>query len=379
MACPTITRARLDYALDDIDVVQIGLLGSWRKCPSWISTALLRTIRTGRVEELAIDCFRTQQLGLLHKTLCELELLKKIPQTLRDRIDGSCKITDCVNKTLILYACDIHFLCEQLKIPHAFLKGMSSLGKLYSAIYLRQLKDIDILVTRDNAMLLFDALRMLGFSTVNKENTNLYDSLSQREDDIDNGYELPSLNKVAKVEIDFDPSINLADKPSRRFHVKGGQPFVRIQVEIHFSLSESLSIPWVPYSINHPLLGSTSTLTPTLELFFSVFKGYLDLAVLGKRHSVKLISDALRQSKIEAGQISWAELEVLVKTHKIFAPFRYFAHHATDTYGLTLPTRLDFRNKHDSADFGDFLPFVLRRRPSTVLRLHRQSGTLSHP
>lgn len=359
----------LSCELDDIDLVQYGLMLPPPQ-PIWSAQALQRIVASERVPELLANCNATHQVGLLEAALRRCGLWSNVAQALRAEMEDENHLVDTVRIVLFTYAQYIHTICTELGLRYSFLKGLTTSHLLYSTGIERPFKDIDIILSRSDGNALRGALTALGFFTAEFHGNELKrvetgTTLSR------NGYELPPLWMEVPVETDWDFKSYFRRRSSTRAFVAGDTLYVRVPVEIHYALSEQLTIDWRPQAIPDLADGSFNALGKTEQLLYHIFKGYIDVTVWRRRFGIKLISDAMRQMTIADSAVDLEYLLELAKSNRVLSMLWYVASRIADKNNeQTLAARINSMaaaKNREPLDFGDFIIPSLRSMRLMVL------------
>lgn len=364
-----------NYPLDDIDQVQIALLGGSPRQISLGIESILRIAKKGIFPELIEELEYTHQTGLLHSLINEYKLQDFIPSESIIDLHFRAAIHENISEILLQYACTISKLFENAGINHAFLKGAVSSPLLYKQRQERQFKDLDVLVSSENAIFAFALLMKLGFipGVLNLEK-NTIDIIHVDINDIRlDGYELPTLwlevPIIENTEIDQSILLNkILQTKSKGFSHLGNETYIRIPVEIHFDLIEGKHVEWkstvYPLDTNNLIYG----LDIDLHFVHSLYKGYLDVRIFGKRHGAKLFSDCWRLIHSHPN-FNLKNAIDLTTNLDLSPPLIYLLHHGHSTFDIELePSFLEQLTKQDkywaksAFELGDFMPSIFRNR-----------------
>lgn len=363
--------------LDDLDLIQVGLLGDWDVYPEWFIGALTRACDRETIDTLVVRSALFQQTGLLETALRNIGCWARLPSEYREVINARNALSEMATTILWQYGRSIHDVCTGAGIEYAFLKGFAASAIYYDAPWERPFRDIDVIVPRNRATELWRRLTCLGFHAGRldrRRKTIEPASTSEFMPDTKEGYELPPLWQLIPVQCDPETVHLLSKVQTSRLFFKPDGVWFPLSVEIHFALTAELNWRWDSGPIGAGAVAECYTLDLTSRLLFSIYKSYVDVVIFGKRSAGKLFGDAIRCARREAGRLDWQGLAARAAAYGLSAQFGYFLHHARQTYGLAVEAGQTTDPKDDFGqepiDFGDFLPQILvpRRRFDFILR-----------
>ena len=365
--------------ISDVDLVGVGLAGSWAKIPQWLVDALERAMRASP-DKLVNRAAKQNQLGLLSQALHNSGLEDLLTEGLFDKISNELNGIQFVQDVIVGEMAQVDRLMSHLDISPVYLKGIVS-RQFYDVSYHRPFNDIDLLVDKDSALMSQAALKELGFrqGRFNKATAQFVPSFEAEDMAESAAYELPKMTKM--VQVDFlDPA--LAGKlQSNRLVIENGHALVPVPIEVHYALEADRRFPLDSRPANIDAVPNGRELLPEIQLAYLAYKLYTDIILLRARAGIKLLSDAIRLLKRHGDEIEWNGLIGRWHDRGICAPLRYLLEHAVDVFECELPgleTRAcpcsDFSDEIGDVtygspfDLGDFLPFLSLSPPRFRLR-----------
>ncbi|MGQ9366546.1 nucleotidyltransferase family protein [Azospirillum sp. ST 5-10] len=371
--------AELFLPMDDLDVVGIGLAGSWSEPPRWLADALARAVAAQPGELLALSHQRNQ-IGLLESALRRLDLLEALPPAERARLDGELLAIGLVQDVLLGQLVKLDALFGMLGIRPTYLKGFAC-ARYYERRCDRPFNDVDVLVPRADALTVYTALLELGFAQgrFNKR-TGRFEPGDERPGlDDPAAYELPKLTRMLAVEL-VEPSLRRR-LSSNRVARSGDSVLVPMPVEVHYALEADGRFPLETRDLGVADLPNGRDLVPEVQLAYLSYKAYTDIVLLGARAGLKIVADVVRFLALHAPSIAWSGLLERWHQRGLCAPLRYVLGAAADIYGCAVPMarlggcacdrtadELGDVTAGSPLDVGDFLPFLARRRARFAFR-----------
>lgn len=358
--------------IDDLDIVQLGLLSPTSEFPPWARGSLKKCAEQAP-QDLTRTCYEAHQLGLLESALKETGFWKSLSRTHQSSIENLNNVAEITGFALLEYASRISAFLSEANIRHAFLKGLITAPLYYQSLCQRPFKDIDLITDRKDAVRTFTLLTKLGFSYGHyDERLGILQYSETAVPEITGGYELPTLWIEVPIEADQTIYKFVRRRLSRRLFTRGKQLFARIPIEIHFRLSDVFDLTWETCCYSITKHTSLIGLEKTVGLFYHLYKGYTDLFVFKKRYGIKLIADGYRQLHSDFSAIDWPHLFRLSRNCKLIKVLQYFLWHAHTTFHIeeARPSYLQLAtpDEVESLDFGDFLPMFLRQPKSFALQ-----------
>lgn len=367
---------QLALPLSRLDLVRIGLAGTWETGPFWLDEAVIECVSVAPLDLLkAVQ--KASQYGLLEAKLINIGFY---PSTKQMEFWLTLRTLNAVTRTCQLaFRCvidDIQVLAKTLGIPATLLKGSYTSYCLYQKSWMRASRDIDILVpSREDAILLYYCIEKIGFlqGYYTPNERKIVNTFITLESDSSNEYELPRLSKIFKFQcLDNDELLLLKSYQGSKIFIIDDFVYIPVSIEIHYRLDVNTNLLYDTEVCNIPGFNNFLTLTPTALLLYLCFKLYVDIHILRICSGIKLLADALRLLKLEGSRIEWENLILHCESSGLAAPLRYFLNHAHNLYGCEevskeivdklkcIPTRrIDF-------ELGDFLPSVLTLNFSTL-------------
>ncbi|EJN13537.1 hypothetical protein PMI42_03110 [Bradyrhizobium sp. YR681] len=368
--------AALLLPLLDVDVIGIGLAGSWKRYPGWFAEALLRAVQSDADALVAVSHQRNQ-IGLLDRALERLALRPHLPQSARARIEDELLAINLVQDVILGEMTKLDHLFGLLEIKPTYLKGVSC-ARYYERMSDRPFNDVDVLVERCDALRAYAALMDLGFKQgrFNKRTALFEPGHEHPTLDDPTAYELPKLTRMVQVDL-LDSSLRGRLSSNRVAHVGEGLQ-VPLPVEIHFGLEADGRFPLETRDLGLAFLPNGRDLVPEVQLAYLAYKTYTDIILLGARSGLKIVADVVRFIECNQGEFPWRGLIDRWHQRGLCAPLRYVLAAAKEIYCCDIPlggcacdqtaNELGDVTHGTPLDVGDFLPFLSSRRVSFTFR-----------
>jgi hypothetical protein len=356
--------------LDPIDLVQLSLLAGTGGSPRAVVDALSWIIDNRKIPEAVEALDYVHQLGLFESLLKKSDCWSVVEESERKTIEILNGLREGIATALSLYAGQVGEVLQSTGVEHAFLKGLASSPLYYSAPYERPFKDIDVLVHRDAVERAYFAFTALGFLAGRLRHSD--NKVEYLGDYIPNcsaeHYELPVLWREETIE--EVEEIELIEKLIKERRVRGyvirdRRLIMRIPAEIHYDAGILGDNSWQFHTIRLRDGTSIQSLVPEQHFAFSLYSGYLDICLGGKRYGSKLIADCWRQ--LQTSPEATNRVLQTCADIGLRAPAFYLLYHGKNLFRIPgvddLLLRIKPDGKHWSREqynFGDFLPRIFR-------------------
>jgi len=242
---------------------------------------------------------------------------------------------DVLNAALLSCYAELSFVAKRVQVHPVPLKGLST-AALYSEYAGRPMRDIDVLVDRRDALTLRTVALTLGFTEASPVSST----------DITNDYELPRLSKAVSIEANGNLGVCLEEAGIAFSHNRPSTFLLTAPLEIHYDLEINGRLP-VQLQSDEPRL------SPTSELFYLMYKLYVDAVILNKLKAIKLLGDIIRLLNRRASLIDWTLFFEWTVATKSIGLVTNILWHLVHTFGMgAVASELD-QSRRLHADFGD--------------------------
>ncbi|SDG58912.1 Uncharacterised nucleotidyltransferase [Thalassobaculum litoreum DSM 18839] len=270
---------------------------------------------------------------------------------------------DVLNAALISCYDELAFVATRLQVRPIPLKGLSTAG-FYMEFAGRPMRDIDLLVDRNHALSMKTVALGLGFT----------ESSPAAPIDFENNYELPQLSKVVSIRADAKLGPCLEEAGIAFYHNSPNTFAITTLLEIHFDLELSGRIPV-------QLESDENRLSATSELFYLMYKLYVDAVILNKLKAIKLLGDIIRLVDRRGPFIDWALLNEWSAATNSVGLVTNVMWHLVHTFGLGaveggLEQSLKLRAGRNDLYFGDLIGRLVANRSPRYLVLGRTGNKI---